>query len=122
MSTKIEEALWSDYKKTSDLIDGLNIENVDSYKIAMEDRDKIRTELIKIEQMKNEERTQIEQQKNDSKKDFIKNTISTITFGITTIVSIYTINKTFKFDQEATVTSTLGRGILNSVIPKFSKR
>lgn len=123
MNTEIEKALWQDYNDATDLINELNIsDNAESYKIALEDKDKIRNELIKVEQMKKEEQIQTEQIKTDSKKDIVRNIISIVTFGVTTGVSVYTIVKTFKFDQESTVTSTLGRNILNGVIPKMSKR
>lgn len=122
MKNKIEEALWQDYKDASELIDGLSVEeNVDSYRIAVEDRDKIRNELIKLEQMKNEKENQNEQLKSDSKKDLVRNVLSMITFGVTTGISIFTIVKTFKFDQTSTVTSTLGRNALNGVIPKLKR-
>ena len=122
MKNEIEDALWQDYKNASDLINDLNIsDNVESYRVATEDRDKIRNELIKLEQMKNEKETQNEQIKSESKKDLIKNVLSIVTFGVTTGVSIYTIIKTFKFDQASTVTSTLGRNALNGVIPKLKR-
>lgn len=122
MENEIEEALWRDYKDASDLIDGLEIgDNVDGYRVAVEDRDKIRNEIIKLEQMKNEKEIQNEQIKSESKKDLIKNVLSIVTFGVTTGVSIYTILKTFKFDQTSTVTSTLGRNALNGVIPKLKR-
>lgn len=121
MENKIEEALWQDYKNASDLINDLSIENVESYRVATEDRDKIRNELIKLEQMKNEKDTQNEQLKSDSKKDLVKNVLSMVTFGVTTGLSIYTIIRTFKFDQTSTVTSTLGRNALNGVIPKLKR-
>lgn len=122
MENEIEEALWRDYKDASDLIDDLEIgDNVDGYRVAVEDRDKIRNEIIKLEQMKNEKEIQNEQIKSESKKDLIKNVLSIVTFGVTTGVSIYTILKTFKFDQTSTVTSTLGRNALNGVIPKLKR-
>lgn len=122
MGTKIEDALWRDYSEAGDLINGLQIKDTESYKIALEDRDKIRNELIKVEQMKIEREIKNNEIQSESKKDLIKNTISIVTFGVTTGVSVYTIIKTFKFDQVATVTSTLGRGVLNGVIPKMTKR
>jgi len=121
MNTKIEEALWQDYENAGDRISGLDVEKTESLKVALEDRDKIRNELIKIEQMKIEEELEGERIKSDSKKDIIRNAISVITFGVTTGVSVYTIIKTFKFDQASTVTSTLGRNVLNGVIPKLKR-
>lgn len=121
MKNKIEEALWQDYEDASKRIDELDIEKTESFKVALEDRDKIRNELIKLEQMKNEKNIQNEQIKSDSRKDIIRNAISVITFGVTTGVSIYTIIRTFKFDEVSTVTSTLGRNALNGVIPKLKR-
>lgn len=123
MNTKIEDALWADYKKASDLVEGLSIgDNNESYKMALEDRDKVRTELIKMEQMKNEEQTQLLQVKNESKWNWIKFGMTLTTLGINLAFSSWAMRKTFEFDQEGTVTSTLGRGILNNSIPKLFKR
>ena len=123
MNTKIEDALWADYKKASDLVEGLSIgDNNEIYKMALEDRDKVRTELIKMEQMKNEEQTQLLQVKNESKWNWIKFGITLTTLGINLAFSSWAMRKTFEFDQEGTVTSTLGRGILNNSIPKLFKR
>ena len=55
-------------------------------------------------------------------RDKIRNRITIVTFGISTAISLYAIVKTFRFDQDSTVTSTLGRNILNSVIPKLFKK
>ena len=43
-------------------------------------------------------------------------------FGVSTLLSLYAIIRTFNFDQESTVTSTLGRNILNNVVPKLFKK
>ena len=121
MKNKIEEALWQDYEDAGQRIKDLSIKDGDNYRVALEDRDKIRNELIKLEQMKNEKENQCEQLKSDSKKDLIRNVLSVITFGVTTGLSIYTIYRTFKFDETSTVTSTLGRNALNGVIPKLKR-
>lgn len=121
MKNKIEDALWQDYEDAGQRIKDLSIKDGDNYRVALEDRDKIRNELIKLEQMKNENENQCEQLKSDSKKDLIRNILSMITFGVTTWLSIYTIHRTFKFDETSTVTSTLGRNALNGVIPKLKR-
>lgn len=108
--SKIEEALWNDYEAVNDLLGGLEI-NSKEYEDASKERDNIRNELIKLNQTVSE-----------NKRDKIRNIISIVTFTVSTVVSVYAISKTFKFDQEATVTSTLGRGILNGVVPKMLKR
>lgn len=121
--SKVEEALWKDYKEVSDLIDDLVIvENTEEYKIALQERDNLRNELIKLKQIEQEKNVKITQIESDNKREKIRNGITIGTFVVTTGVSVYTIAKTFKFDQVATVTSTLGRNILNGVVPKMLKR
>ena len=108
--SKIEEALWQDYKAISDRIEVLDIES-EGYEAALGERDKLRNELLKLEQIESE-----------NKREKIRNGITVGTFVVSTGVSLYAIAKTFKFDQVATVTSTLGRNILNGVVPKIMKR
>ena len=117
----IKEALWNDYKAISDLIKGLDA-NSEKYKAALEERDNIRNELLKLEQMKQDKELKISQTKSENEREKIRNGITIGTFVVSTAISVYAITKTFKFDQVATVTSTLGRNILNGVVPKMLKR
>lgn len=119
--SKIGEALWHDYEQISGLIESLN-NGSERYEAALEERDKLRNELIKLKQIELDNETKRMQIKSEDKQEQIRNGITIGTFVVTTGVSLYAIGKTFKFDQVATVTSTLGRNILNGVIPKLSKR
>lgn len=107
---KIKETLWNNYEKVNELIEGIEIKD-EKYELLLEERDRIRNELIKLEQTESE-----------NKREKIRNGISIGTFVVSTGVSVFAIVKTFKFDQVATVTSTLGRNILNGVVPKMFKR
>lgn len=119
--SKIKEALWSDYVASGNLIKGLDA-NSEKYKAALEERDKLRNELIKLEQMEQEKELKKSQIKSEEEREKIRNGITIGTFVVSTAISVYAITKTFKFDQVATVTSTLGRNILNGVVPKMLKR
>ena len=119
--SKIEETLWKNYKEVNDLIDGVDISSKEC-SILFEERDKIRNELINIDQFEQEIDVKISQIECDNMKDRIRNGITIGTFVITSGISIYAISKTFKFDQVGTITSTLGRNILNGVVPKLGKR
>lgn len=129
---ELKEALWANYKKVDSQIEGLTAENSD-YKLLLEERDKLRNELIKFEQtimetdlkkkqIESESKLKKEQMEVESKRDKVRNQISITTFAVTTGVSILALYKTFKFDESSTVTSTLGRNILNGVVPKMFKR
>lgn len=119
--SKIEEALWSNYEDVNDLMSGVELKS-NEYKTLLEERDKIRNELINIDQFDQEIDVKISQIECDNMKDRIRNGITIGTFVISTGISLYAISKTFKFDQVATITSTLGRNILNGVVPKMGKR
>ena len=119
--SKIKEALWKDYKTISDLIDEMDAKS-ERYQAALEERDKLRNELIKLQQIELERETKLSQIESENQREKIRNGITIGTFVVTTGVSVYAIAKTFKFDQVATVTSTLGRNILNGVVPKMLKR
>lgn len=121
MNNKLEDTLWDDYSKVSDLIAVL--ENGDEKKnVLFEERDKIRNELLKLEQSKNEREIKRDEINAEDEREKVRNRITIATFAISTSLSLYAIIKTFRFDQESTVTSTLGRNILNGVIPKMFKR
>jgi len=121
MDNNIEEALWRDYNDLGNIITVIGNDNEQKGDILNE-RDRIRNELIKLEQSKNEFRMKREEIEAENKRENIRNNITIGTFAISTLISLYAIAKTFRFDQESTITSTLGRNILNSVIPKLFKK
>ena len=118
---KIEEALWQDYSKVNEIIKNMSV-GEEGYKEALEERDKIRNELIKFEQIDQDTKTKVSQIESENKRENRRNMITIGTFAVTTLVSVCTIFKTFDFDKVATVTSTLGRGTLNGVVPKLFRR
>lgn len=118
---EIKNALWADYKAISNQIES-QTEHNDNYKALLDERDKIRKELIEVGQTEIEAKTKEAQINAEDKREKVRNQITIGTFAISTGVSVYAIVKTFKFDQVATVTSTLGRNILNGTIPKIFKR
>lgn len=118
---KIEETLWNDYVKVNELIEVTEV-NDEGYKLLLEEKDRIRNELIKLKQNDMDVNLKLTQVKAEDKREKIRNGITIGTFVVSTGVSVFAIVKTFKFDQVATVTSTLGRNILNGVVPKMFKR
>lgn len=118
---KIKETLWSDYDKVSNQINELKVQD-ENYNLLLEERDKIRNELIKLDQAEKEINVKKNQIEAENKREKIRNGITIGTFAVSTIVSVGAIIKTFKFDETGTVTSTMGRNILNGFIPKMFKR
>lgn len=119
--SKIEDTLWAEYGTVSDLIKVL--EDQDNRKVnVMEERDKIRNDLLKLELSRNELLIKRAEIRAEDEREKARNKINVAMFAISTSLSLYAIIKTFRFDQDGTITSTLGRNILNGVIPKMFKR
>ena len=129
---KVRKTLWKDYNAICTRIESES-ENGDKYKSLLEERDKIRNELIKLEQgaidaelkrdqMVNEIKLKEAQIEAEDKREKIRNRITIGTFAVSTGISLYAIIRTFRFDENSTVTSTLGRYILSGFIPKMFKR
>lgn len=118
---KIYETLWSDYEKVSEQIGSLKVEDA-NYNLLLEERDKIRNEMIKLEQAEQEINVKNSQIEAENKREIVRNSITIGTFAVSTMVSLFAMAKTFRFDETGTVTSTMGRNILNGFIPKMFKR
>ena len=118
---EIKQALWRDYDEVTQKLSKLTVGS-EQYKDVSESQDKLRNELIKLKQIEEEANVKKLQIESENKREDVRNKITIVTFAVTTGVTVYSIAKTFKFDQVATVTSTLGRNILNGVVPKLLKR
>lgn len=106
----LKQALWQDYKD-ADVIWKSSEVGSDDYKRWMEEKERIRNELIKVEQIEAE-----------NNREKVRNMITVGTFGVSTLVGIWTVVKTFKFDNVATVTSTLGRSNIMNTVSRMFKR
>ena len=116
-----KELLMEDYKKVSDLLTVVQPDD-EKYGRLIEERDDIRNELIKMDSIEidaNGKKAEIEA---EDRREKVRNYITIGTFVGTSLISIWAVLKTFKFDEDGTVTSTLGRGILSGIIPKFKQK
>lgn len=131
MNNKIEEALWNDYNDAKSQLKGLALDDKKA-EVLLKERDNIRNELIEYDKSVREvdlkRQLSIEDSKiksmqltTDQKNELMRNAITIGTFLVSTTVSIITIVKTFEFDRDSSVTSTMGRGVLNGVVPKLFK-
>lgn len=94
-----------------------NLKSEDDY--AVDDAVKLTNCLIEIKKMESDEETKKEEQKRQIQKERWQNGIAIAGIIIPSAISIYGICKTFKFDDAGgIISSTLGRGFLNKVIPK----
>lgn len=117
---KTKDLIMVDYVQNGEFLKVIGPDHENYGKVA-KDRDDIRKELIQIATVEIENETKKLEIETENKREKIRNGITIGTFVITSAISIWAVLKTFEFDREGTVTSTLGRGILGNIIPKFKK-
>ena len=88
-------------------------------KRAVDDVAKLTNCLIEIQKMENDEETRKEDQNQQTKKERWQNGIAIAGIAVPATISLVGIYKTFKFDDAGgIISSTLGRGFLNKIVPK----
>lgn len=101
----------------------------ESYKTTVEGITKLMGQVIEIEKtnMENEEkakarefeeRFKLRQMDEDRKDRLIKNCIASAGVIIPAMITIWGTLKSFEFEKEGTVTTIMGRGFINKLLPK----
>ena len=131
MTEEIKDKLDSEIKSLLEALSDVN-PGTNEYKAGVEDVSKLidkRNEIDKIElemdkQRLNEilENRKLKKEKelNDynKKQDIIKHAISIGSIVIPVLVTVWGTYKTLKFEETGTVTTIMGRGFVNKLIPK----
>ena len=121
---KIKETL---YKEIEDELQALNEIEVgtDEYKSSVDGVTKLLDRAIEIEkheaEMKEREAERIAkniQVAEEQKDRAVKNYISAGGVVLPLLVTIWGTLKSFKFEQDGTVTTIMGRGFINKLLPK----
>lgn len=121
-----------EYKKLVDGITRLTDKAVDLKKVSVEadetaqkmefEREKFELEREKFEQEKAQNSADVElkiKQMEDSKKDRrIQNGIAIAGIAVPTFVTIWGTIKSIKFEQTGSITTIMGRGFINKLLPK----
>lgn len=96
-----------EYRTTVDGVTKLMDRAIELKKFDAEQVDKANNTALKTEQMENEK-----------KDSWIRNGLTAAGIIIPTVVTIWGTLKTFKFEESGTVTTMIGRGFINKLIPK----
>ena len=97
--------LLADLKNAESKIENLNTN--DNHEKWLLERDRIRNELIKLEQIESE-----------NKRERNRNIINCVTFGVSFLGGLWAVLASFEFDTDRTLTSTNGRNIVTNFVSK----
>ena len=101
----------------------------DSYRHAVDGLTKLLDRAIEMDRMELEvqekeisrdvEERLRERQLQDEKKDrLVKNVLTLLGIAVPTVVTIWGTNKSLKFEETGSVTTIMGRGFINKLLPK----
>lgn len=124
----IETLLNDEIKSELDLLKDMEVGS-DDYKMTVDGLVKLMDRAIEIEKIniEHEEKSsdreadtdiKLAQMEEDKKDRFVRNLISVTGILIPTAVTIWGTLKSLKFEQEGTVTTIMGRGFINKLLPK----
>ena len=124
----IETLLNDEIKSELDLLKDMEVGS-DDYKMTVDSLVKLMDRAIEIEKIniEHEEKSsdreadtdiKLAQMEEDKKDRFVRNLISVAGILIPTAVTIWGTLKSLKFEQEGTVTTIMGRGFINKLLPK----
>lgn len=105
-----KEALWKNYKEINDRIECLG-EQDERYGVLVEKREKVMNDIIKLEQIDSE-----------NKREKNRNIATYVTLGVTTVSGLIVAFKSFRFDEDSTMTSTIGRSSVTNMVSRLFKR
>ena len=114
------ETLWKDYDEVTEKLKVIDHDHP-RYELLLEKQDKIRNEILKYDQFTMEASIKREQIAAENRRDIKRLIMEGGKIVITVGIAVWSIDKTFKFDEVATPTSTLGRTILLNPVQKLFK-
>ena len=103
--------------------------NIDEYKTRIDCATKLADRVIELKKLEQEAQIKAEERKADTefkmkqldedRKDrFIRNCIACAGILIPVLVTIWGTKKSFEFEREGTITTIMGRGFINKLLPK----
>lgn len=113
----IQELLYEEIADLNEKLKGMKPDSKE-YSVTADRLDKLMTKVIDMEKF-DVEQADKKQLADDERKDrVIKNIISGAGIILPIVLTIWGTNKSLKFEETGTVTTIMGRGFLNKLLPK----
>ena len=116
----VETLLCDEIEKEMKILERIGV-GCDDHKLATEDLTKLVDRVIdlkKVDIERKEYELKLAQMEEDKKDRLIKNCIAMAGIIIPVGVTIWGTLKSFKFETEGTITTIMGRGFINKLLPK----
>lgn len=125
---KIETMLHAEIENEFESLKKIEL-GTDKYKATVDGLTKLVDRAIEIDKMnieqdekyevrKDENNFKLKQMRDDKKDRIVKNGIAVAGIVIPSAITIWGTLKSLKFEEEGTVTTIMGRGFINKLLPK----
>ena len=124
IKTLLEVEIEDQFDKLSEMEKGS-----DEYKATVDSAIKLTDRMIELEKLEDERldkeqsrkfdsELKLSEVKEDRKDRIIKNCISAAGIVLPIIVTVWGTKTSLKFEEEGTITTSIGRGFINKLLPK----
>lgn len=113
----IQELLYEEIQRELEKLKSME-EGTEEYKNTIDTIAKLTDRLIEIEKAEKESEDKQAQMIEDRKDRLVKNVLNGVGIVLPVVVTIWGTLKSFKFEQEGTITTIMGRGFINKLLPK----
>jgi len=90
----------------------------EEYRATVDGLTKLVDREIEIERLKIETKEKSRQFEEEKKDRLIKNILTGVGIVVPSAITIWGTLKSFKFEEEGTITTVIGRGFINKLLPK----
>lgn len=113
IETMLHEEITEELNALSDMEFG-----TDEYKTTVDGIAKLMDRAIEMEKLNAEDEWKNKQAKEERKDRLIRNCMTAAGIIVPTVLTIWGTLKSFEFEKEGTVTTIMGRGFINKLLPK----
>lgn len=113
MKNLLKTEIETEFKRLEELTPGS-----EEHKAVLDELTKLMDRMTEIEKSENEVVAQAAARKDERVDRVVKNTIGAAGVILPLIVTIWGTKAAFEFEKEGTVTTLIGRGFLNKLLPK----
>ena len=116
----IETQLHVELQSELEKLGGMQI-GTEEYKTTVDGVTKLMDRAIEMEKLNmagQDNNMKLTQMEEDRKNRFVQNCLAVAGLVVPTLVTIWGTKASFKFEQEGTVTTIMGRGFINKLLPK----
>lgn len=113
----IETKLHEELADELDFLRGMELGS-EAYKVAVDGWTKLADRAIEMERL-NSENAEKERARDDERKDrWIRHGLTAVGIVLPVVVTIWGTVKSFEFEKEGTITTLMGKGFMNKLLPK----